>query len=61
MMRRFREMEHAEPFIAHVAPGETGDIVWRFNRAGQFHFACLVPGHLEAGMIGRVVVDGGRR
>ena len=57
MMRKFPDMEHAEPFIAHVAPGETGDIVWKFNRLGEFHFACLVPGHLEAGMIGRVVVD----
>ncbi|MGE5169226.1 MAG: plastocyanin/azurin family copper-binding protein [Rudaea sp.] len=60
MMRKFPEMEHAEPFIAHVAPGETGEIVWTFNRPGQFHFACLVAGHFEAGMVGRVVVDGGR-
>lgn len=57
MMRKFPDMEHAEAFIAHVAPGETGEIVWKFNRPGQFHFACLVPGHLEAGMIGRVVVE----
>src|SRR5512146_3002124 len=57
LMRRFPDMEHAEPFIAHVAPGGTGEIVWKFNRPGQFHFACLVPGHLEAGMIGRVVVE----
>jgi uncharacterized cupredoxin-like copper-binding protein len=59
MMRKFPEMEHTEPFIAHVVPGETGEIVWKFNRPGQFHFACLVPGHLEAGMIGSVVVGGG--
>jgi uncharacterized cupredoxin-like copper-binding protein len=57
MMRKFPDMQHDEPFIAHVAPGETGEIVWKFNRPGEFHFACLVPGHLEAGMIGRVVVD----
>ena len=61
LMRRFPDMEHAESFIAHVAPGGIGEIVWKFNRPGQFHFACLVPGHLEAGMIGGVVVDGRRR
>ena len=60
MMRKFPDMEQAEPFIAHVAPGETGEIVWKFNRTGRFHFACLVPGHLEAGMIGRVFVDARR-
>lgn len=59
MMRKFPEMEHSEPFIAHVAPGRTGEIVWKFDRPGQFHFACLVPGHFEAGMTGRIVVDSG--
>lgn len=56
LMRKFPDMEHDEPYMAHVAPGTSGEIVWRFNRAGTFQFACLVPGHFEAGMVGRVVV-----
>jgi len=49
-------MEHDEPHMTHVGPGKRGEIGWRFNRAGTFYFACLVPGHFEAGMIGKVEV-----
>jgi uncharacterized cupredoxin-like copper-binding protein len=30
--------------------------VWTFNRAGEFHFACLIPGHYDAGMKGLIIV-----
>ena len=56
MMRRFPQMEHEEPHMAHVAPGKEGEIVWQFTRAGEFHYACLVPGHMEAGMISKITV-----
>ncbi len=56
MMARFPAMEHDEPFMAHVAPGKTGELLWQFNRAGRFEFACLVPGHFEAGMRGTLTV-----
>ena len=56
LMNRFPDMEHDEPYMAHVAPGRRGEIVWRFNRAGEFDFACLVAGHYQAGMVGQVVV-----
>jgi len=55
-MKKFPGMEHDEPYMAHVDPGETGEIGWRFTQAGTFHFACLIPGHFEAGMIGKLVV-----
>lgn len=41
---------------AHVGPGQQGEIVWRFDQAGEFDFACLIPGHYQAGMKGRIVV-----
>mgnify|MGYP001764805298 CR=1 FL=1 len=56
IMKRFPNMEHDEPYMAHVAPGKTGEIIWTFNRAGEFDFACLIPGHYDAGMAGKVVV-----
>lgn len=56
LMKKFPGMEHDEPHMAHVNPGKTGDIGWRFTQAGTFHFGCLIPGHFEAGMIGKVVV-----
>ena len=45
MMLKYPAMEHAEPYMAHVAPGQTEELVWNFNRAGSFDFACLIAGH----------------
>jgi len=55
-MLRFPDMEHEEPYMVHVPPGKTGEIVWTFNRGGDFDFACLIPGHYQAGMVGKVSV-----
>jgi len=56
LMLKFPDMEHDEPYMAHVAPGQSGEIIWRFNRAGEFEFACLIAGHYQAGMKGTVTV-----
>lgn len=56
LMIKFPDMEHDEPHMAHVAPGQTGEIVWTFNRAGRFEFACLIAGHYAAGMVGTINV-----
>jgi uncharacterized cupredoxin-like copper-binding protein len=56
MMRKHPGMEHDEPYMVHLAPGQSGEIVWQFSEAGEFHFGCLVPGHFEAGMRGRIRV-----
>jgi len=56
LMRRFPNMEHDAPHMAHVAPGKRGEVVWQFTRAGEFHYACLMPGHMEAGMISKITV-----
>lgn len=56
LMRKHPNMEHDAPYMAHVGPGQPGDIVWQFNRPGTFAFACLIPGHYEAGMRGTVTV-----
>ncbi len=56
LMKKYPNMEHDEPSMAHVQPGKSGAIVWRFTRVGTFQFACLMPGHFEAGMVGSIVV-----
>jgi len=56
LMVKFPTMEHSEPYMAHVNAGKTGEIVWTFNRAGDFDFACLIAGHYQAGMVGKVKV-----
>jgi uncharacterized cupredoxin-like copper-binding protein len=56
LMKKFPEMEHAEPNMLTLAGGKTGELVWKFSRAGIVNFACLQPGHFEAGMKGQVRV-----
>lgn len=56
LMVKFPTMEHSEPYMAHVAPGKTGEIIWTFNKSGNFDFACLIAGHYQAGMVGKITV-----
>jgi uncharacterized cupredoxin-like copper-binding protein len=55
-MRKFPNMEHDEPNMVSLAPGEQGEVIWQFTKTGQVDFACLQPGHFEAGMKGQVSV-----
>ena len=56
MMMKMPEMEHADANMITVAPGQTGEVVWQFTKAGKVDFACLQPGHYDAGMKGLVTV-----
>jgi uncharacterized cupredoxin-like copper-binding protein len=56
LMRKHPGMEHDEPHMAHVAPGKQGVMGWQFTKAGEFFYGCLIPGHFDAGMIGKVTV-----
>ena len=55
LMMKFPAMEHDEPYMTHVKPGE---VIWTFNRPGTFDFACLIAGHYQAGMAGKITVAG---
>ena len=57
MMKKFPNMEHDEPYMAHVAPGKTASMLWKFDKPGVYSFGCLIPGHFDAGMKGEVVVE----
>ncbi|SFQ02587.1 cupredoxin domain-containing protein [Tranquillimonas alkanivorans] len=57
LMARFPEMEHDDPNSVRLEPGETGEIIWTFSKAGGFEFACLLPGHYESGMQGPILVN----
>ena len=56
LMVKFPGMEHSEPYMAHVGAGKTAEIIWTFNRPGEFDFACLIAGHYQSGMKGKIVV-----
>ncbi|MBY0560068.1 cupredoxin family protein [Hyphomicrobium sp.] len=55
-MQKNPEMEHDDPNAQSIEPGKQVEILWKFSKAGTFEFACLIPGHYEAGMHGKVVV-----
>lgn len=52
MMRKMPGMKHEEPNMVSLEAGQSKAIVWEFEKAGTVSFACLVPGHMEAGMVG---------
>lgn len=56
LMKKHPGMEHEEPYMVHVPPGKTERIVWQFTKSGEFYYGCLIPGHFEAGMVGKVTV-----
>lgn len=56
MMRKMPEMKHVEPNMITLTAGQRGGIVWQFDKAGEVDFACLIPGHMEAGMVGKINV-----
>jgi len=56
LMVKFSSMEHDAPYMAHVPAGKKSDLVWNFNRPGEFNFACLIAGHYQAGMVGKIKV-----
>ena len=56
LMRKHPAMEHDEPWMAHVAPGKSAQLGWQFTKPGTYYYGCLIPGHFEAGMLGKVIV-----
>ena len=56
LMEKHPDMEHDDPNGTAAEPGKSGEFVWKFTKAGQFHFGCLLPGHYQQGMKGSIVV-----
>jgi uncharacterized cupredoxin-like copper-binding protein len=55
-MKKNPEMEHDDPNAKRLAPKKTNEVIWRFTKAGEFEYGCLIPGHREAGMTGTIIV-----
>ena len=55
-MVKFPNMEHDEPYMAHLKPKTKGEVIWTFNKPGDFNFACLIAGHFQTGMVGSIKV-----
>jgi uncharacterized cupredoxin-like copper-binding protein len=55
-MKKNPDMEHDDPNAKRLLPHGHGEIVWKFTKRGHFEFACLIPGHYEKGMVGKIIV-----
>ena len=52
MMQQMPDMDHEEPNVVTVKPGETKEVIWKFGKDTDLEFACNIPGHAEQGMKG---------
>lgn len=55
-MQKNPEMEHDDPNGKRVVSKKQSELIWKFSKLGTFQYACLIPGHYEAGMKGVVEV-----
>lgn len=55
-MQKNPEMEHDDPNGKRTESKKQSELIWRFTKLGTYEFACLIPGHYEAGMKGVVEV-----
>lgn len=49
-------MTHDDPNSVLVEPGKTAELTWTFGGTRDLEFACNVPGHYQAGMVGTLKV-----
>ena len=50
-------MQHDDPNSVLVEPGKTAELTWTFSKATSLEFACNIPGHYQAGMVGKLTVS----
>ncbi|MBF6038058.1 cupredoxin family protein [Pseudomonas sp. P154a] len=50
-------MKHDDPNSVLVEPGKTAELTWTFTKASSLEFACNIPGHYQAGMVGKLTVS----
>jgi uncharacterized cupredoxin-like copper-binding protein len=56
VMKKFPNMEHDDPNAKRLSPLSSAELLWKFTKRGEFEYGCLIPGHLEAGMHGKIIV-----
>lgn len=49
-------MKHDDPNSVLVEPGKTAELTWTFTNVTRLEFACNIPGHYQAGMVGKIAI-----
>ena len=52
--KKDHSMAHSHSNSVLLEPGQTGDLIWKFNTDTKIEAACNVPGHYESGMIAKI-------
>lgn len=50
-------MKHDDPNSVLVEPGKTAELTWTFTKPTSLEFACNIPGHYQAGMVGKLTIE----
>ncbi|MEE1950402.1 cupredoxin family protein [Pseudomonas alcaligenes] len=49
-------MVHDDPNTVMLEPGQSAELTWTFSQSTGLEFACNIPGHYQAGMVGNIEV-----
>ena len=55
-MREHPDMPHDSANAVTIPSGQNAELIWEFSDVTSLEFACLIPGHREAGMWGVIIV-----
>ncbi|KZX97866.1 MULTISPECIES: cupredoxin domain-containing protein [unclassified Sulfitobacter] len=55
-MREHPDMQHDSANLVSIPSGQNAELIWEFSDVTNLEFACLIPGHREAGMWGVIIV-----
>ena len=56
MLKQFPKMEMNQPNQVQAKPGEAGELIWQFTKAGEFNFGCAAAACVSAGVSAKILV-----
>ena len=57
MSKKDHSLGHSHANSVLLEPKETGEIIWKFTKDISLEMACNMPGHYEAGMVGKINIE----
>ena len=57
MSKKDHSLSHSHANSVIVEPNKTKEIIWKFSKNTVLEIACNVPGHYQAGMVGKIIFE----
>ena len=57
MSKKDHSLSHSHANSVIVEPNKTKEIIWKFSKNTLLEIACNVPGHYQAGMVGKIIFE----